>query len=74
MGGWIIKRGYYPVKVSETSAHGAWMITVDEFLVLGGQVGGHGCRVSPPYTLPEKFRAALDEALIKVSVVLLGKQ
>lgn len=51
------------------------MITVDEFLVLGGQVGGHGCRVSPPpHALPEKFRAALDEALIKVSVVLLGKQ
>ena len=45
---------------------------MDEFLVLGGQVGGHDCHVSSPP--PVKFRAALDEPLIKMSVMLLGKQ
>lgn len=48
------------------------MITVDEFLVLGGQVGGHNCRASPPP--PIKFRAALDEPLIKMSAMLRGNQ
>lgn len=49
------------------------MITVDEFLVLGGQVGGHNCCVFPPPTV--KFRAALEEPPIKkMSVVLFGKQ
>lgn len=45
---------------------------MDEFLVLGGQMEGHDCHVSPPPTV--KFRAALNELLIKMSVMLLGKQ
>lgn len=43
------------------------MITVDEFLVLGGQLGGHNCCVFPPPTV--KLRAALEEPPIKKSLL-----